>query len=218
MFQAAWPLRAGLLFSGGSGMNILILGGFLGSGKTTCLMQLAKYLVRISPAEKENKVMILENEIGQVGIDDEFLRSGGFRVDNLFSGCACCTVSGEMVTAAIRIRKNYDPQWLVVETTGLAYPGRIQENLVEAMGMKARVVVLVDAKRWPRIRKPMEALLKGQIVNSDAVVINKIDLVTPEAVELVKEQVREMDAGTGIFTLCALNDDNDAVWKAVAGE
>ena len=199
-------------------MNILILGGFLGSGKTTSLMQLAKYLVKISPPEKENKVMILENEIGQVGIDDEFLRSGGFQVNNLFSGCACCTVSGEMVTAAIRIRKKYDPEWLVVETTGLAYPGRIQENLIEAMGMKARVVILVDAKRWPRIRKPMEQLLKGQIVNSDAVVINKIDLVTQEALELVAQQVREMDGATAIHRICALNENNDAIWQAVCGQ
>lgn len=199
-------------------MKILILGGFLGSGKTTSLMQLAKYLVQVSPPEKENKVMILENEIGQVGIDDEFLRSGGFQVSNLFSGCACCTVSGEMVTAAIRIRKQFDPEWLVVETTGLAYPGRIQENLIEAMHMKARVVVLVDAKRWPRIRKPMEQLLKGQIVNSDAVVINKIDLVTEEALELVAQQIREMDANTQIHRICALNEDNDAVWQAVSGQ
>lgn len=198
-------------------MNILILGGFLGSGKTTSLMQLAKFLVGISPAEKENKVMILENEIGQVGIDDEFLRSGGFQVSNLFSGCACCTVSGEMVTAAIRIRKQFEPEWLVVETTGLAYPGRIQENLMEAMGMKARVVVLVDAKRWPRIRKPMEQLLKGQILGSDAVVINKRDLVTPEALELVRQQIREMDANTDIHAICALEEDNDAVWQAVSG-
>lgn len=199
-------------------MKILILGGFLGSGKTTSLMQLAQYLVKTSPAEKENKVMILENEIGQVGIDDEFLRSGGFRVDNLFAGCACCTVSGEMVTAAIRIRKNYDPEWLVVETTGLAYPGRIQENLEEAMGMRARVVVLVDAARWPRLRGPMGHLFGGQIIGSDAVVINKIDLVSPEAADLVAQQIREMDANTGIYRICALNPDNDGVWKAVSGQ
>lgn len=199
-------------------MNVLILGGFLGSGKTTSLMQLAKYLVATSPAEKENKVMILENEIGQVGIDDEFLRSGGFQVSNLFSGCACCTVSGELVTAAIRIRKQFDPQWLVVETTGLAYPGRIQENLIEAMGLKARVVVLVDAKRWPRIRKPMEQLLMGQIVNSDAVVINKTDLVTADALELVKQQIREMDAFTQIHSICALDENNDDTWKSVSGQ
>jgi len=198
-------------------MKILILGGFLGSGKTTALMQLAKYLVKTSPAEKENKVMILENEIGQVGIDDDFLRSGGFRVDNLFAGCACCTVSGEMVTAAIRIRKKYDPEWLVVETTGLAYPGRIQENLEEAMGMRARVVVFVDAARWPRLRGPMGHLFAGQIVGSDAVVINKIDLVDTEAADLVAMQIREMDANTGIHRICALNADNDAVWKEVSG-
>lgn len=199
-------------------MNVLILGGFLGSGKTTALMQLARYLVRTSPVDKENQVMILENEIGQVGIDDEFLRSGGFRVDNLFAGCACCTVSGELVTAAIRIRKKYDPQWLIVETTGLAYPGRIQENLQEAMGLTARVVVLVDAARWPRLRKPMENLFTGQIVGSHAVVINKVDLVTPEALELVAQQIREIDANTGIYQICALNPDNDAIWKEVTGQ
>lgn len=199
-------------------MKILILGGFLGSGKTTALMQLAQYLVKTSPPEKENKVMILENEIGQVGIDDEFLRSGGFRVDNLFAGCACCTVSGEMVTAAIRIRKKYDPEWLVVETTGLAYPGRIQENLQEAMGMRARVVVFVDAARWPRLRGPMGHLFAGQIVGSDAVVINKIDLVMEDAADLVAQQIREMDADTGIYRICALNQDNDTVWKEVSGQ
>ena len=198
-------------------MKILILGGFLGSGKTTSLMQLAKYLVSVSPPEKENKVMILENEIGQVGIDDAFLQSGGFKVDNLFAGCACCTVSGEMVTAAIRIRKNYDPEWLVVETTGLAYPGRIQENLEEAMHMRARVIVLVDASRWPRIRVPMGHLLGGQIIGSDAVVINKIDLVTPEAAELVAQQIREMDANTAIYQISALNPDNNATWHGVCG-
>lgn len=199
-------------------MKIMILGGFLGSGKTTSLMQLARYLVKTSPPDKENKVMILENEIGQVGIDDAFLSSGGFRVDNLFAGCACCTVSGEMVTAAIRIRKNYDPEWLVVETTGLAYPGRIQENLEEAMGMRASVVVFVDAKRWPRLHIPMEQLFGGQIINSDAVVINKIDLVTEEAADLVAQQIRQMDASTKIYRISALNPDNDAVWQAISGQ
>lgn len=196
-------------------MHVLILGGFLGSGKTTALMQLARYLVQTSPAEKENKVMILENEIGQVGIDDEFLRSGGFRVDNLFAGCACCTVSGELVTAAIRIRKQYDPHWLVIETTGLAYPGRIQENLKITMDIDARIVVLVDAARWPRLRKPMEQLFCGQIEGSDAVVINKVDLVTEAAADLVAEQIRQLDEHTGIYRICALNEGNDAVWKEV---
>ena len=57
-------------------MNVLIFGGFLGSGKTTALMQLARYIVDSSETDNPNKVMILENEIGEVGIDDAFLRGG----------------------------------------------------------------------------------------------------------------------------------------------
>ena len=67
-------------------MNVLIFGGFLGSGKTTALMQLARYIVDHAVTESPNKVMILENEIGEIGIDDKFLRSGGFRVDNSVRG------------------------------------------------------------------------------------------------------------------------------------
>ena len=199
-------------------MKVLVFGGFLGSGKTTALMQLARYIVDNSKTDNPNKVMILENEIGEVGIDDAFLRGGGFRVDNLFAGCACCTVSGELVTAAIRIQKEYDPEWLVVETTGLAYPAKIQQNLKEAAKIPSRIAVLIDASRWKRLHIPMEGLFAGQIYGSDAVVINKVDLVDEETVNTVESEVREYDANTQIFRVSALNPVNDAVWKGVLGE
>ncbi len=68
-------------------MKVLILGGFLGSGKTTSLMRLARYIVSTTKSDKKTKLIFLENEGGEFGIDDAYLRSGGFRVDNLFS-CA----------------------------------------------------------------------------------------------------------------------------------
>lgn len=199
-------------------MNVLIFGGFLGSGKTTALMQLARYIVDSSVSDNPNKVMILENEIGEVGIDDAFLRGGGFKVDNLFAGCACCTVSGELVTAAGGIKREYDPEWLVVETTGLAYPKRIQENLIDAMKLRARIAVLVDASRWARLHKPMENLFKGQIVGSDAVVINKADLVSEDVMNTVEADIREYEPNVSIFRVSALNPVNDEVWKGVLGK
>ena len=198
-------------------MNVLIFGGFLGSGKTTALMQMARYIVETSTSDNPNKVMILENEIGEVGIDDAFLRGGGFRVDNLFAGCACCTVSGELVTAAIRIRKEYDPEWLIVETTGLAYPAKIQQNLKEAANIPSRIAVLIDASRWARLHIPMEGLFAGQIYGSDAVVINKVDLVDESVVDTVESEVREYDADTQIFRVSALDPVNAEVWKGVLG-
>lgn len=198
-------------------MNVMILGGFLGSGKTTCLMQLARWLVDTSKTDNPNKVMILENEIGEVGIDDAFLRGGGFQVDNLFAGCACCTVSGELVTAATKIEAEYGPDWLILETTGLAYPIKIQENLKYAMGIDTRIVVLVDASRWPRLHIPMDNLFRGQIVGSDAVLINKTDLVTPEALASVTADILDYEPKAKVFPVSALKPVGEAVWKEALG-
>jgi G3E family GTPase len=198
-------------------MKILIFGGFLGSGKTTALMQMARYIVDHSTSDKENKVMILENEIGEIGIDDTFLRGGGFQVDNLFSGCACCTVSGELVSAVVRIMKEYDPEWLIVETTGIAYPEKIRSNLHNSIHMDPRVCILVDASRWNRLLKPMNKLLIGQINGSEAVLINKIDLVDTEAVEKVAKDITEIDANTMQFRISAMEPVAGEVWKKVLG-
>ena len=198
-------------------MNVLIFGGFLGSGKTTALMQLARHIVETSKSDSENKVMILENEVGEVGIDDQFLRGGGFKVDNLFAGCACCTVSGELVSALARIKDEFDPEWVVVETTGIAYPGKIQDSLHYAMNQDSRVAVLVDAKRWKRLRLPMHDLLYGQINNSAAVLINKCDLVDEETLAEVEADIRVFDEHTKIFRISALEPVDGAVWDAVLG-
>ena len=197
-------------------MDVIILGGFLGSGKTTTLMQLVTYLVDISDPGREYKVVILENEVGEIGIDDQFLRGGGFTVNNLFAGCACCTVSGELVTAADRIRREMDPQWLVIETTGIAYPGIMRENLKGALKMDSFICVLTDASRWSRIRVPLETLLRGQIECADIVLINKIDLVTEETLLNMESDIREYNPDTPIVRISALSEVETGVWRMIS--
>lgn len=199
-------------------MKILILGGFLGSGKTTALLQLARHMVGTSVSDKENKVIILENEVGEVGIDDAYLRSGGLTVNNLFSGCACCTISGELVSAAVRIQKEYDPEWLIVETTGIAYPRNMQDNLKSVLGLDARIVILVDASRWNRLLIPMNHLLRGQIEGSDAVLINKTDLTDSAGLEKIEQDILGFEPGTAILRISALGDVPAEVWQTVTGE
>jgi G3E family GTPase len=199
-------------------MKILILGGFLGSGKTTALLQLARHMVSSSASGKENKVIILENEVGEVGIDDKYLRSGGLTVNNLFSGCACCTVSGELVSAAIRIKNDFDPEWLIVETTGIAYPKNMQENLKSAVGLGSRIVILVDASRWNRLLLPMNALLRGQIVGSDAVLINKTDLADEQTLRKIEGDILGFEPNAAVFRISALQEVPAEVWEKVTGE
>ena len=198
-------------------MRVLILSGFLGSGKTTTLLRLARYMVETTVSDKENKVIILENEVGEVGIDDAYLRSGGLTVNNLFSGCACCTVSGELISAAVRIMKEYDPDWLIVETTGIAYPKNMQENLKNAVGLDSRIVILADASRWNRLLMPMNALLRGQIVGSDAVLINKTDLADGETLDKIERDVLEFEPNAVVLKISALSEVLAEVWDKVVG-
>jgi len=197
-------------------MNVLIIGGFLGAGKTSALMQLARYLTDASEASNEYKVVIIENEVGEIGIDDQFLRGGGFTVNNLFAGCACCTISSELVAAADRIRRKMDPEWIVIETTGIAYPGLMRENLKNALGLDSRICILTDASRWRRLRIPMDSLLRGQIESCDAVLINKTDLATEDAIQDMERDINEIEPKAPIIRISALETIPSQVWQTVA--
>jgi G3E family GTPase len=198
-------------------MEVLILSGFLGSGKTTALMGLARYLVDISDPNRENKVAILENEVGEAGIDDAYIRNGGFSVNTLVSGCACCTVSGELVTAVSRIRSKLDPEWLIVETTGVAYPMKMRENLKGALKLESRICVLVDASRWNRLLIPMRELLRGQLVGADTVLVNKVDKAEEAAVAKAESDILDFEPNSVILKISAIGEVPEHIWKKAAG-
>ena len=104
-----------------------------------------------------------------------------------------------------------------METTGLAYPKRIQDNMRAAMKLEARIAVLVDASRWERLHIPMENLFAGQIIGSDAVIVNKTDLVAPEVADKVEADIKEYDSSVKVFRVTALQPVEDEVWKEVLG-
>ncbi|MFQ7550467.1 MAG: GTP-binding protein [Blautia marasmi] len=198
-------------------MKVLILGGFLGSGKTTLLLQMARYLVDSSGSGSAYKVVILENEVGREGIDDKLLRGNGFNVENLFNGCACCTLAGELVSAAYEIEKEYAPDWLIVETTGLAYPGLIQDNLSAGIGMESRVCTVVDVSRWKRLMNAMRELFVGQTERADVVLMNKTDLVPEQVLNDVGKDIAKMNPDAVRIATSAVGHVEDYIWDVVLG-
>ncbi|WP_029470660.1 GTP-binding protein [Blautia producta] len=198
-------------------MKVLILGGFLGSGKTTLLLSLARYLVDSSRSGSVYKVVILENEVGREGIDDKLLRGNGFNVENLFNGCACCTLAGELVSAAYEIEKEYAPDWLIVETTGLAYPGLIRDNLSAGIGMESRVCTVVDVSRWKRLMNAMRELFVGQTERADVVLMNKTDLVPEQVLNDVGKDIAKMNPDAVRIATSAVGHVEDYIWDVVLG-
>ena len=195
-------------------MNILILGGFLGSGKTSVLLQLARHLVARA-ARAGTSVMIIENEIGDVGVDDKLLRAQGLAVKDLFSGCACCSSGGELLSDIQQIRRTYDPAWIIVECTGVAYPREIKTSLERALGVPVKILTLADASRWKRLRRAMAQLIDAQLDSADLVLLNKIDLVSPDECAAIEAELRQINPAAAVCAVSALEPLPDTLWQPI---
>lgn len=182
-------------------MRVIIVCGFLGSGKTTIIRELAGFMV----TQKGFRVVILENEVGEVGIDDLFLASEGFQVRGIFGGCICCQLTGEVTRAVNAIGKEFAPDSIVIEATGIARPGSIVGILRDyGEGIESMVVVdVVDASRWLELTEITPDLILGQVIESDVVLVNKVDEQTVDAVDEIILGVRETNPDAYVHAVSA---------------
>lgn len=199
-------------------MKVILLGGFLGSGKTSVLLQLAAYMAGQGNAPGA-RVAIIENEIGDVSIDGRMMERHGFSVKNLFAGCICCTLTGDLVSGMHEIHEAYAPEWVIIETTGLAFPGRIVETIQKYAPYceEVRTVVVVDAERYEELADAMRPLMEGQIGPAGLLLLNKTDLVDGETLKRVRECLRETAPEAEILNVSACADMGAGVCGRVFG-
>lgn len=193
-------------------MKILLLSGFLGSGKTSALLQLAAWLVRRS--EKDGtSVMIIENEIGEVGVDDKVLKAQGLQVKELFAGCACCTGGADLLADIRSIRASADPEWIIIEATGVAYPLQIKESIEACFHIPVKILALADAKRWKRLHAYMAQLIEAQVDSADCILLNKVDLVEENEADAIAAELRGYNAKAEIHKIVANRSVDESVWS-----
>ena len=181
--------------------DVLILSGFLGSGKTTILMQLISHL-----SEKHGagyRIAIIENEIGSASVDASIIQDAGYSVTEMLSGCVCCTLIGQLIPSLERLAQELDPQLIILEATGVAAPEDIRDNIVRYSDYPTRIIALADASRWRRIMRALSMLLEAQIEPADTICINKIDLVDDEALAEVECTVRGINPSAPIVRVNA---------------
>lgn len=199
-------------------MKVLILGGFLGSGKTTILLQLAKYIIGDN-ADDSAKVVIIENEIGEVGVDNVLLESGGLQVQNMFAGCVCCTLAGELVPTIRQIKDEYNPELVILEATGVACPASIAEMINSGTtDVPVRICTIVDAKRWPRIRPAIGNLIEDQLLDASTVLVNKIDLVSENEADDVVTEILTINKNANIYKVSMQDKLDDKMCQDILGE
>lgn len=186
----------------------------MGSGKTSVLLLLAKYLVQLSHSKKnDTKVVIIENEIGSVGVDNLLLENADYVVKNVFAGCACCTSSGQLTDTVRFLSKEYSPDWILIEATGLANPSKIKSAVETELDLKALAIAIVDAKRWFRLVNAMETFVSEQLEDAFAVLVNKIDMVDDVTVAKVMEGIRKYNQDARSYPISAVSEILNGFWE-----
>ena len=184
---------------------VTVLTGFLGSGKTTLLN-------RILTEQHGKRIAVIENEFGEVGVDQELVIGTEEEIFEMNNGCICCTVRGDLIRILGNLMKRKDRfDYILIETTGMADPGPVVQTFFvdDEMQDKLRldaIVTLIDARHvWHHIDESDE--VKEQIAFADVVLLNKIDLVDPDDLKKLEARIRAMNANARVhFTRDAAID------------
>lgn len=194
-------------------MEILLIGGFLGGGKTTVLNRLLREMDAAGL-----KAAVIENEIGTTGIDDKTLSGSGVQITPLFGGCVCCQISGTFLAAVKEIEETVRPDWILVELTGLALMDDMRAAFRDYDGKPPVVhtLAVADAARWPVLLRACEPVIRCQLGDADVVLLNKTD-VAPPTEELLAE-VRSYCGGAPVLSISAPGEQGlwpriTAAWK-----
>ena len=171
--------------------KIDIFSGFLGAGKTTLIKKL------IAEAYVGEKLVLIENEFGEIGIDGAFLQEAGIEITEMNSGCICCSLVGDFSKALKKVLDEFHPDRILIEPSGV---GKLSDVKRAVSGVLTDDVVInsciavVDAKKARVYRKNFGEFYVNQIESADCVVLSRSQDVSEERLKEVLDMVRELNA------------------------
>jgi G3E family GTPase len=187
-----------------TGMQLVVISGFLGSGKTTAMLSFARDF-----ASSGVKTALIVNEIGEIGIDNVVLEQAGSDVWELLGGCICCTLAGQLGTTLARLAADYRPEIVFLEPSGASHPDAITAALGHTRDVAVERVswlTVIDPLRLEELVAVLEPLMESQIRAADAVIITKRDAASSQQLTAAKEWIAGMRAGLPCFSADMKND------------
>lgn len=185
-------------------MIVCQLAGFLGSGKTTLLVRLGSELSRTG-----KRVAIIVNEVGEVGVDGAVIDSFGLKSVEITEGCICCSLSSSLQNTLRAITREYGPDIIMIEPTGIALPSIVAKLVRMSMIGEDRMytICLIDAFRALKLFNEANLFVSRQIAGADIVAVNKMDLIDNGIKDKVTTMIGDMSPRSEIVYISAKTGD-----------
>lgn len=190
-----------------------IISGFLGAGKTTFIKKLIE---DVFPGER---LVLIENEFGEIGIDGGFLKDAGVEITEMNSGCICCTLVGDFSKALQKVLADYTPDRVIIEPSGV---GKLSDVVKAIEGVKDEAdieidgrITVVDGKKAKIYLKNFGEFFNNQVEHASTIVISRTQMMTDEKVEECVHMLREKNAEATIISTPWEELGKDAVLHAL---
>ncbi len=187
-------------------MKIDIFSGFLGAGKTTLIKKL------IQEAYAGEKVVLIENEFGEIGIDGGFLQEAGVNITEMNSGCICCSLVGDFSKALQQVATEYAPDRIVIEPSGVGKLSDVIKAVANANLKEAKLnafCTVVDAAKCKMYMKNFGEFFNDQVENASCIILSHTDKLTSEKLEMAVALLKEKNASATVVT---------ASWESLDGK
>ena len=178
--------------------KIDIISGFLGAGKTTFIKRL------IGEAISGEKVVLIENEFGEIGIDGGFLKDAGIEIREMNSGCICCSLVGDFGISLSEVLTKYAPDRVIIEPSGV---GKLSDVMKAVRDVASEIevelnsaVTVADAGKVRMYMKNFGEFFNNQIENAGTIVLSRTDIADPKKVQKAVEMIREKNQRAVIVT------------------
>mgnify|MGYP003290020421 CR=1 FL=1 len=187
--------------------KIDIISGFLGAGKTTFIKKM------IDEVFKGEKIVLIENEFGEVGIDGGFLKDAGIQITEMNSGCICCSLVGDFGRNLHEVIDKYHPDRILIEPSGVGKLSDVMKSVIDIEkeeDVKLNgLVTVVNALKASKQMKAFGEFFNNQIEFATVVVLSRSQSATPEQLELCVKQIQALNPKAAIIT---------TPWDSIKGE
>ena len=192
-----------------------IFSGFLGAGKTTLIKKLVKEVFA------GKKIVLIENEFGEIGIDGGFLKDAGINITEMNSGCICCSLVGDFGKALKKVADEYHPDRIIIEPSGVGKLSDVRaavENVAEEADLVVNALVTVaDASKIKMYMKNFGEFYNNQIENAGAVILSRTQKLSEEKQLQAAELIREKNPNAVVITTPWDELTGEQIIKAIEG-